>query len=83
MYVYTYTYTYIYIYIYKVITQLKIDTYSYKSKHYKVIRIKLQLYKTVIKQLIWQITKLNKQKSFSDTNNLGFTDLSIVSSVCV
>ena len=71
----THTYIYIYIYIYKVLTiktikqltqltQLKIYTYSDKIKNYKVIRIKLQVYKSVIKQLNWQITKIYKQKAF-------------------
>ena len=70
------TYIYIYIYIYIVFTQLKINKYADKSKSYKFIRIKLQVYETVIRQLNWQITKMYKQKALKqkiDKNDTYYT----------
>ena len=74
-YIHTHIHKYIYTHIYKVITQLKIDTYSDKSKHCKGIRIKLHVYKTVIKPLTWQITKMYKRKALKHDLYIHFQGL--------
>ena len=71
--IHTYIHSYIHINLYKVITQLKVETYSDESKHFNIVYIKLQVDQTEIELIYWQITKKLKLKAVNDMTDKNDT----------